>query len=183
MYYVTKIQPQVADTNMQGHVDFLAYSRWFDRARTTLYEELLPGFHTKPHGLVIVNVTVDFLRETFVDDRVEIRTWTSRIGEKSFELTQELWRVRDDAPNLERCAVTKVVLCAINFDVHKSEPLSGHFRNVLAKYTAPEPEYEAVAAMKRMSQSAREAGVADMTLDEINAEIAAARREIDKKQA
>ena len=34
-----------------------------------------------------------------------------------------------------------------------------------------------------MSQSAREAGVADTTLDEINAEIDAARSEIDKKQA
>lgn len=140
MYYVTKIQPQVADTNTQGHIDFLAFSRWFDRARTTLYEELLPGFQTKPHGLVIVNVKVDYLREMFVDDRVEIRTWTSRIGEKSFELTQELWRVRDGAPNPERCAVTKVVLCAINFDVHKSEPLNDHIRSVLAKYTSPEYE-------------------------------------------
>ena len=134
MYYVTKILPQVADTNMQGHIDFLAFSRWFDRARTTLYEELLPGFQTKPRGLVIVNVAVDFLRETFVDDRVEIRTWTSRIGEKSFELTQELWRVRDDDPTPQRCAVTKVVLCAINFDVHKSEPLDDRYREILKKY-------------------------------------------------
>lgn len=41
-----------------------------------------------------------------------------------------------------------------------------------------EEEYkamDAVAAMKRMSQMAEESGVADMALDEINAEIAAVR--------
>ena len=36
-------------------------------------------------------------------------------------------------------------------------------------------EDQAVAAMRRMSRMAEECGVADLTLDEINAEIAAAR--------
>ena len=39
----------------------------------------------------------------------------------------------------------------------------------------PEGDYKAIAAMRRMSRMAEECGVADMTLDEINAEIAAAR--------
>lgn len=41
----------------------------------------------------------------------------------------------------------------------------------------PDGDYQAIAAMKRMSRMAEENGVADMTLDEINAEIAAARNE------
>ena len=39
----------------------------------------------------------------------------------------------------------------------------------------PEGDYKAIAAMRRMSWMAEERGVADMTLDEIYAEIAAAR--------
>jgi len=39
----------------------------------------------------------------------------------------------------------------------------------------PEGDYKAIAAMRRMSRMAEECGVADMTLDEINAEIAATR--------
>ena len=39
----------------------------------------------------------------------------------------------------------------------------------------PEGNYKAIAAMRRMSRMAEERSVADMTLDEINAEIAAAR--------
>ena len=44
--------------------------------------------------------------------------------------------------------------------------------------TLPEEEHKAtaaVAAMKRMSRDAEKAGAADMTLEEINAEIAAVR--------
>ena len=36
--------------------------------------------------------------------------------------------------------------------------------------------YDAIAAMKRMSRDAKEAGITDMSLEEINAEIAAVRR-------
>ena len=36
-------------------------------------------------------------------------------------------------------------------------------------------DYKAIAAMRRMSRMAEESGVANMTLDEINVEIAAAR--------
>ena len=39
----------------------------------------------------------------------------------------------------------------------------------------PEGDYKAIAAMRRMSRMAEESGVANMTLDEINVEIAAAR--------
>ena len=39
----------------------------------------------------------------------------------------------------------------------------------------PDEDCKAIAAMRRMSRMAEECGVADMTLDEINAEIAAAR--------
>ncbi len=44
----------------------------------------------------------------------------------------------------------------------------------------PEEDYKAtaaVAAMKRMSQNAERSGISEMTLDEINAEIAAVRGE------
>lgn len=140
MYYAIKILPQVADTNLFGHVDHLAFLRWCDRARAPLYEEMLPGFRFLPRGLVVANVKIDYLRETFLDDRVEVRTWTSRIGRKSFELTQEVWRSRDDAPTPSRCAVAKSVFCAFDFNLHKSEPLSERFQQVLRKYQWSSPE-------------------------------------------
>ena len=77
MFYVTKILPQVADTNLQHHIDFLAFSRWCERARTAFYEELFPGLDFAPHGLVIVNSKIDYLKEIVLDDRIEIRSWVT----------------------------------------------------------------------------------------------------------
>ena len=51
-------------------------------------------------------------------------------------------------------------------------------RGIPFSMTLPEDDYKAtaaVAAMKRMSRAAEKTGAADMTLDEINTEIAAAR--------
>lgn len=46
----------------------------------------------------------------------------------------------------------------------------------------PEKDYGAVEAMKAISQSAEEHGIADMSLDEINKEIAAVRVSRKRKQ-
>jgi len=91
MYYTTPLTPQVADTNMARHIDSLAYPLWFDRARTFLYREMNPSLDFSAHGLVIVKTEVTYLRETNVDDELEVRTWVSLIGTKSFEVSQELW--------------------------------------------------------------------------------------------
>lgn len=136
MRFDVRILPQVSDTNMFGRVDYLAIQRWFDRARTPFYEELFPGFQFKPDGLVVVNMKVDYRREIILGDKIEIRTWTSRIGRKSFEMTQEAWRQRDGEPNPTRAAVSVCVFCAMDFRVHKSEPLGERLRAVLQKYLA-----------------------------------------------
>ena len=129
MYYATPLTPQVADTNIARHIDSIAYPLWFDRARTRLYREMNPSLDFTAHGLVIVKTEVTYLREVNVDDELEIRTWVSLIGTKSFEVSQELWRQN------ERCAEGKTILVSFDFSVHKSEPLTDAYRDVLEKYS------------------------------------------------
>ncbi len=133
MYISTTISPQIADTDMQGHINFLAYSAWFDRARTRIYKEISPDLAFRPHGMVVLKTEVTFLKEVYVQHDVEIRSWISVLGNKSFEMTQECWQQG------ERCAVGKTIFCAFNFDEHKSEPIQDSFRAVLEKYVWQEP--------------------------------------------
>ena len=128
MYFTTSITPQIADTDMQGHINFLAYSLWFDRARTQLYKEISPNLDFRPHGLVVLKTEITFLKEVYVQYEVELRAWVSVLGNKSFEMTQEC---RQQG---ELCAVGKTIFCAFNFDEHKSEPLQDSFRAILEKY-------------------------------------------------
>ncbi len=128
MYYSTILSPQFADTDMQGHINFLAYSNWFDRVRVKLYKELSPDLNFREHGIVVLHTEVTFMKEVYVQFDVEVRTWVSVLGTKSFEVTQELWQ------NGERCSKGKTIFCAFDFTKHKSEEIKPHFRAALDKY-------------------------------------------------
>ena len=66
MFVTAAVTPQIADTDMQGHINFLAYSKWFDRVRTPIYRELDPTLNFKPHGMVVLKTEVTYLREVSV---------------------------------------------------------------------------------------------------------------------
>ena len=131
MYYTATLTPQIADTDMQGHINFLAYSRWFDNVRTILYKEMNPDLNFLPHGLVVLHTEVTFEKETYVTDPITVRTWVSAIGVQSFQIMQELWQ------NGERRAIGKTIFCGYNFDERKSEALCEKYRRVLEKYMSP----------------------------------------------
>ena len=128
MFITTTVAPQVADTDMQGHVNFLAYSKWFDRVRTPIYRELDPTLQFNPHGMVVLKTELTFLHEVVVTSDVSIRTWVSLLGNKSLELTQDVWQ------DGVRCAIGKTVFCGFNFEKHASESLNDAFRAVFEKY-------------------------------------------------
>lgn len=128
MYMTTALTPQFADTDMQGHVNFLAYSKWFDRVRTPIYRELDPTLNFSPHGMVVLKTEMTFLKEVSVTSDVQIRTWVSLLGNKSLEVTQDVWQEG------VRRAVGKTIFCGFNFETHSSEPISDEFRAVFEKY-------------------------------------------------
>ncbi len=128
MFYTTTITPQVYDTDMQGHVNYLSPQLWFDRARSTIYRQFEPNMDFSKHCVVTLKVEVTYIKEIMVAADVEIRTWTSALGNKSYEITQEAWQ------NGERCVVAKSIFCGFDFTTHKSEPLSERFRAVLEQY-------------------------------------------------
>ncbi len=128
MFVTTPLTPQVADSDMQGHVNFIAYSKWFDRVRTPIYRELDPTLEFNPRGMVVLKTELTFLHEVSITSDVSIRTWVSLLGVKSLELTQDVWQEG------VRCAVGKTIFCGFNFARHESEPLTDAFRAVFEKY-------------------------------------------------
>ncbi|MDO5308927.1 MAG: thioesterase family protein [Planctomycetia bacterium] len=128
MEYLTPITPQICDTDFSGNVNHVAYQRWFDHARISFYAQLFPKMQTIPHGLVTLKSTVEYYRFVNVLDTLVIHSRVTHIGTKSFELTQELRRGE------ELCAKSVMVFCALDFNLHKSEPLDDFKRNVLQKF-------------------------------------------------
>ena len=113
---------------MQGHINFLAYSNWFDRARTKIYREFSPELDFSEYGVAVLHTDVDFLHETYASHDVEIRTWVNLIGEDSFEVTQELYQQG------KRCAHSKTVLSIFDFTRRERTPIPPSFRKALKRY-------------------------------------------------
>ncbi|MDR0383527.1 MAG: acyl-CoA thioesterase, partial [Spirochaetaceae bacterium] len=74
-------------------------------------------FTRKTWPLIMVHSEYDFIGQLYCRSQVEIKTWVSRIGEKSFSLQHEGWQ-----EGTLRVSGS-VVLVYYNFILEKSEPL------------------------------------------------------------
>ena len=86
----TPIQVRYSDTDGMGHLSNEIYVTYMAVGRVTFFEEvekltgiLLPS--------VVVNVNLDYLKECFYGDKVEVVTYCNRIGNKSITTCNEIY--------------------------------------------------------------------------------------------
>lgn len=122
------ILPQIIDTDVFGHVNYLAVSGWFDRARTVLYREFAPDLRPEQIGVVVLKTEVLYKKELLWTDDVLIRTMIVHIGTKSFHVRQEAWQKGIC------CACGTVVFSGFDFVHRASAPIPDRIREVLNRH-------------------------------------------------
>ena len=116
-----------------GHTNMVAYMAFLEAAREELLHELgLLEASIDPSKLRIITarVWIDYLAESSYHDELDIFTRVSRIGEKSFELGQEVARVKDGVT----AAKAGCVLVSFDYEKNASVPLSQEDRRALERY-------------------------------------------------
>ncbi|MCQ2960361.1 MAG: acyl-CoA thioesterase [Bacteroidales bacterium] len=119
------ITPRVADTDALGHINNTVLPCWFEEARTPLFKILNPTMDFNNWNLILARMEVDYLKQIFFHSQVEVKSWISRMGNSSFDITQELWQ----DGNL--CARSKSVIVHFDFKTQKSVPIVGTMRSDL----------------------------------------------------
>ena len=90
----TVIQVRFNDIDMAGHAHNAVYLSWFEQARMDLLRKFIEKHHDwKKNGLILARNEVDYRGPVHLSDVVEVETWCSAIGTKSFDL-----RSRHNAP-------------------------------------------------------------------------------------
>jgi acyl-CoA thioester hydrolase len=88
------VTPRFGDIDILGHVNNTVPSYWFELARTRLMKifdsELKLTRQTFP--LILVHTDYDFTGQLYIQPDIEIKTWVSKIGTKSFTITHEAWQ-------------------------------------------------------------------------------------------
>lgn len=122
------ITPRVADTDALGHINNTVLPCWFEEARTPLFRILNPTMDFSKWNLILAHMEVDYLRQIFFHSPVVVNTWISRMGNSSFDVTQEL--LQDG----NVCARSKNIIVHFDFKTQKSLPIVGGMRDDLEKH-------------------------------------------------
>ena len=97
--HVLPIKIYYEDTDAQGVVYYANYLRFFERARTEYLSDV--GYEQKDlmeQGVIFVvrEVTIEFKKPAYLDQRIEVHTQIIKAGKVSFDFSQEVFSNEDD---------------------------------------------------------------------------------------
>jgi acyl-CoA thioester hydrolase len=77
-----------------GHINNTVLAVWFEQARNPFFDIFAPQtyFTDGTFHLIMAHTDYDFVGELMFGTNVEIRTYVTRIGTKSFTAHQEAWQ-------------------------------------------------------------------------------------------
>jgi acyl-CoA thioester hydrolase len=128
--FTLTVSPRVGETDALGHINNCVPPVWFEQARTPLFRIFDPNldFNRESWHLVMVHSDYDYTGQLYCNSPVEISSWISRIGEKSFTIQHE---ARQEG---RLCVKSNVVLVYYDFIAEKSEPIPTAIRTRLEQH-------------------------------------------------
>ena len=87
------IQIRFNDIDTLGHVNNVMYNHYFDMARYDFMKQVFGDLVDLQHGryiLIMVRIENDFIRPSFMEDRLHVETEWDDIGNRSIRLRQRV---------------------------------------------------------------------------------------------
>ncbi|AEF84695.1 thioesterase superfamily protein [Treponema primitia ZAS-2] len=133
MFTIT-ITPRFGEADGLGHINNTHFSEWFELARNPLFKIFSPEMSTAggEFPLILAYADYNFLKEVHFPKEVEIRSFISRIGTKSFTSYHEAWQ----DGNL--CVSGSAVAVYFDFIKHISMPIPDDIKKILTQHLKPE---------------------------------------------
>lgn len=111
-------QIRFSDVDQFGHVNNSVYFSLYDLAKTTYIKEVLSGrMKWNEVGIVVANISANFMNPIFFMDNVNIETATIELGNKSFTLLQ---RAVDPDSGVVKCECRTVMVV---YDLKEQTPM------------------------------------------------------------
>ena len=142
--HITPIQIRFNDIDIMGHVYNAKYQEFFDLARIKYFETILGNLISWTHkGLIIASVKVDYLQSTFLEDNLQVVSHVSALGQKSLEMTQQVYKNNQKEP----VAIGKTVMVCFDMKKRNSEIIPKEWREKFIEY---EPDLSIDQAVRKV---------------------------------
>jgi len=124
------VNPRFGDMDILGHINNTVPSNWFELARTPLIQLFDPELtlSKKTFSLIMAHTDYDFIDQMYLKYEVEIKTWISKIGTKSFTIHHEAWQQG------RLCVKGNAVIVHYDFNIEKPTPLPEDKKKLLAEH-------------------------------------------------
>jgi len=128
--YTTVITPRFGDIDALGHINNVVPAGWFELARNTIIKMFNPEMEIKRETfpLVLVHSDYDFMGQLYFNHDVEIRTWVTKIGTKSFTVCHE---ARQQG---RLCVKGSAVIVYYDFITESSVPIPEDKKQLLSEH-------------------------------------------------
>ncbi len=109
------------DIDDLGHVNNAKFLEYIERGRRDWYNAAVPHFErllARGLGTVVVNISINFAKESFQGDRLSVVTYPLRRGRTSYVLKHEIRNQHGD-----RVADAEVTSVVMDREAHKAIPV------------------------------------------------------------
>ena len=90
--YKEEFNVRFYETDALQHVSNTVVVGWFESGREPIFKLFTPDLDLQNWPLILASYKVDFLKQIFYGDPVEIHTYVGRLGNSSFDVYQEVWQ-------------------------------------------------------------------------------------------
>jgi acyl-CoA thioester hydrolase len=131
VFYLFKqtIIPRFSETDALGHINNTVLPVWFESARIDVFKVFDEDLNLQAWKLIIANLNVDFKKQIYYGQDVEIQTYIEKIGNSSFVIYQEAHQ------NGEIAAVGRCTMVHFDYDLQQAAPLPDAIRDKLVQHS------------------------------------------------
>ncbi|MFT5675152.1 MAG: acyl-CoA thioester hydrolase [Paraglaciecola sp.] len=116
------------ETDALAHVSNTVLVAWFETGRESIFKIFNPTLNLQKWPLILASYKVDFLQQIFYGQKVEVRTYISRIGGSSFDVYQELWQGQ------KKCASGTTTMVNFDYQNKKALTINDDIRTLLSEH-------------------------------------------------
>jgi acyl-CoA thioester hydrolase len=122
------IATRFSDTDGLGHINNTMVPVWFEGARDPVFKWFMPDLDLTKWNLILAKIDVEFHAQMYYGEKMEIRTYISRIGGSSFDVYQELWQKGS------KCSSGTAVMVYFDYKTNKSLKISEGIKAVMQEH-------------------------------------------------
>lgn len=116
--FTENVTPRFSETDALGHINNTVFAVWFESARQGIFRIFTPTLDITQWALIIASIQINYHAQTHYNAPVEIRSWISRIGNRSFEVYQEAWQQG------RKCASGTTAMVKFDYSLQQAAALS-----------------------------------------------------------